>query len=114
MKALHVISFVLLLSLCCQAPAAYANDFTSAAIAKRYPQSATTPARVAAARMQGECLVGLKELNFRKANAFDPVAEWTNYRSLSLLSQYPPCEVLVMMEVARTQLKALLEGEDSP
>ncbi|MEO0423372.1 MAG: hypothetical protein AAF184_13610 [Pseudomonadota bacterium] len=101
----------LLVCLTCLCPAVHANDFTSAAIAKRHPQSATTPARIADARMQGECLVGLKELNFRKANEFDPVAEWTNYRSLSLLSQFPPCEVLVMMEVARTQLKALLEEE---
>lgn len=63
--------------------------------------------------MQGECSAGLKELNSRKANEFDPVAEWTDYRSISLLRQFPPCEVLVMMEVARTQLKAPLKEEGS-
>ena len=40
--------------------------------------------------MQGECLVGLKELNFQKREDFDPVAEWTNYRAFSLLEQFPP------------------------
>ena len=54
--------------------------------------------------MQGECLVGLKEINFREKRDFDAVAEWTNYRSLSLLEQFPPCTVLVMMETARRNL----------
>ena len=59
------------------------------------------------AKMQGECLVGLKQLNFKRRGSFDPVAEWTNYRSLSSLEQFPPCEVLVMMEVARSAITKL-------
>ncbi len=98
--------FILLLIL--PALPALAEDYSSAAIAKRYPNTALTAERAADARMQGECLVGLKEMNFRRASEFDPVAEWTNYRSLSLLNQYPPCEVLVMMEVARARLKGLM------
>ncbi len=48
--------------------------------------------------------MGLKKLNFVKREDFDPVAEWTNYRSISLLEQFQPCTVLIMMEVARIEL----------
>jgi len=34
----------------------------------------------------------------------DPIAEWVNLRAFSLLEQFPPCDVLIMMEVARKQL----------
>ena len=54
--------------------------------------------------MHGECLVGLKQLIFVKRSDFDPVAEWINYRTISLLEQFPPCTVLIMMEVAREEL----------
>ena len=86
-------------------PAAFGQDaFSYDAVAKRNPGSRLAAQAVADARMQGECLVGLKRLNFQKRSDFDPVAEWTNYRSLSLLGQYPPCHVLIMMEVARSEL----------
>ena len=81
-----------------------AADFSYASIAKRHPQSRLDAATVERARMDGECLVGLKQLNFQKRHDFDPVAEWTNYRSLSLLEQFPPCAVLIMIEVARAHL----------
>lgn len=55
--------------------------------------------------MQGECLVRLKKLNIKRKRQFDPIAEWTNYRSISLLGQYSPCEVFVIMEVAQKQLR---------
>ena len=55
--------------------------------------------------MQGECLVGLKELNFKRTEKFDAVAEWTNYRTISLLEQFAPCQVLIMMEVAQRKLR---------
>lgn len=80
------------------------QSFSYDDIAKRYSDSRLTSAEVDDAKMQGECLVGLKNLNFRKREDFDPVAEWTNYRSLSLLEQFPPCIVLIMMEVARSEL----------
>jgi len=80
------------------------DSFAYEEIAKRYSGSQLSSAGVEEAKMQGECLVGLKNLNFRKRDDFDPVAEWTNYRSLSLLEQFPPCTVLIMMEVARTEL----------
>ncbi len=75
-------------------------------VSKRYSTAKLSAKQVANAKMQGECLVGLKDLNFKKKNSFDPVAEWGNYRSLSLLEQFPPCEVLIMMEVAQGKLKA--------
>lgn len=73
-------------------------------IAAAYPDARLSPAEVTYAQMQGKCLVGLKDINFRKKQEFDPVAEWTNYRSLSLLEQFPPCTVLIMMETARKDL----------
>lgn len=91
---------------------AAAQDFSYAAIAKRYPSEQLSAAAVTSARMQGECLVGLKELNFRSSENFDPVAEWTNYRSLSLLEQFPPCSVLIMMEVARAELLGIMDAEE--
>lgn len=85
---------------------AWGSEFTYEDIAKRYNGSSLSRQQVDAARMQGECLVGLKELNFKKKERFDPVAEWTNYRSASLLEQYSPCKVLIIMEVAQAKLKA--------
>lgn len=90
---------------------AAAEDFSYDAIAERYADTRLDPETVRAAKMQGECLVGLKELNFQKRDDFDPVAEWTNYRSLSLLEQFPPCTVLIMIEIAREEL---IPDESSP
>ena len=89
-----------------------ADECAYADIAKRYPQQQLSAERLATARMNGECLVGLKELNFRSSEEFDPVAEWTNYRGLSLLEQFPPCDVLVIMEVAREVLLELMAEEE--
>ena len=83
-----------------------AAEFSYDKVEKRYPVTALSPKQVTYAKMQGECLVGLKDLNFKKKSHFDPVAEWGNYRSLSLLEQFPPCDVLIMMEVAQSKLKA--------
>lgn len=90
------------------APAAAANErWRYAAIQARFPDAAVDQKRLNNARMQGECLVGLKTLNFRgNQTEFDPVAEWSNYRTVSLLEQYSPCEVLVMLEVAHARLKS--------
>jgi len=90
------------------------DSFSYKDIAERYRASRLSTALVDDAKMQGECLVGLKKLNFRKREDFDPVAEWTNYRSLSLLDQYPPCAVLIMMEVARTELIKESPGGEKP
>ncbi len=81
-----------------------ANEFTYKEIAKNNQTVALSKKTVDTFKMHGKCLVGLKELNFKKKDKFDPVAEWTSYRSLSLLEQFPPCEVLIMMEVARKEL----------
>jgi len=82
----------------------HAEEFSYAAIADRFDQTRLDATRVQEARMHGECLVGLKHLIFVKRADFDPVAEWVNYRTISLLEQFPPCNVLIMMEVARDEL----------
>ena len=83
----------------------YGGNYSHNKIADRYDSSALTKKQIATAKMQGECLVGLKELNFKKKEEFDPVAEWTSFRSSALLKQYSPCEVLIMMEIAQTKLR---------
>ena len=84
---------------------AAAEAYDSTAIEKRYGSASLNAKLIKNAKMQGECLVGLKALNFKKADSFDAIAEWTSYRSVSLLEQYSPCEVLIMMETAKHQLE---------
>ena len=84
------------------------EKYTYEAIAERHMTVKLDKKSVDAAKMQGECLVGLKELNFQKSEEFDPVSEWTNLRSFSLLEQFPPCTVLIIMEVARDGLIELV------
>lgn len=81
-----------------------ASPYTYKSIAARYPNVKLNEKMVKDAKMEGECLVGLKELNFKKKNTFDAVAEWTNYRTISLLQHMSPCSVLIMMEVAKAKI----------
>lgn len=74
-------------------------------IAKHNKEYALSQSEMGKAKMQGECLVQLKELTFKKKNEFDPISEWINYRSVPLLENYSPCEVLLMLEVANQQLR---------
>lgn len=85
---------------------AFSGEFSYDNVKKRYPKSALSGEELDNAKMQGECLVGLKDINFKKRDKFDPISEWSNYRALSLLEQFPPCEVLVMMEVAQSKLRS--------
>ena len=96
----------ILLSLICLvlASAVSAEDFSYEAIAERFADTQLDANSVEEAKMHGECMVGLKHLIFVRREGFDPVAEWVNYRTYSLLEQFPPCNVLIMMEVARAQL----------
>lgn len=84
---------------------ALAEEYTYENISRRYSDVQMDSKAYRRAKMQGECLVGLKNLNFKKKEQFDAVAEWSSYRSFSLLSQFPPCTVLVIMEVAQEKLK---------
>ena len=95
----------------CFLSAAQADEFSYEAVAKRYGDTKLDARDVEEAKMHGECLVGLKRLIFVKRSNFDPVAEWINYRTISLLEQFPPCNVLIMMEVARAEL---LGGDRQP
>ena len=86
-------------------PTASAEDYTYESIAKRYFDVQLDGPSVKRAKLEGECLVGLKNLNFKKKEDFDAVAEWTSYRSFSLLEQFSPCTVLIIMEVAQSRLR---------
>jgi len=94
---------ILTAALISQVSLAEGYDFKT--ISKKYPSVAYDKKTVTSAKMEGECLVGLKELNFRKKLEFDPVAEWTTYRTSALLRQFAPCTVLIIMEVAQSMLK---------
>jgi len=100
-------SFLVFTCLSLSLTGAQAAEFSYDEIAKRYPEVRMSAKQIANAEMQGECLVGLKQLNFKSKSAFDPVAEWTNYRTISLLDQLPPCEVLLIMEVAQKKLRLM-------
>jgi hypothetical protein len=95
---------VTIFSFLCCFPLAEAEEFSYEAIAKRFAATRLDEVSVQEAKMHGECLVGLKHLIFVKREEFDPVAEWINYRTFSLLEQFPPCNVLIMMQVARDEL----------
>ncbi|WP_440873745.1 hypothetical protein [Thalassotalea sp. PLHSN55] len=103
--------FITLLSTLLLVGASQATSFSYDDIAKRNSGAALTDEKFIEAKMHGECLVGLKKLNFKKNKQFDPIAEWTNFRTVSLLEQFPPCQVLVMMEVAQKELKKQLVSE---
>ena len=102
---------VTIFSLLCCLSVAQADEFSYEAVAKRFGETQLDAESVQEAKMHGECLVGLKHLIFVKRADFDPVAEWINYRTISLLEQFPPCNVLIMMEVAREEL---MEGDSQP
>ncbi|MFK8029824.1 MAG: hypothetical protein AB8G18_06260 [Gammaproteobacteria bacterium] len=88
----------------CMIQSVQADDFSYTAIAKRFSDTKLDAKSVEAAKMHGECMIGLKKLIFIKRDSFDPVAEWINFRTISLLEQFPPCNVLIMMQVARAEL----------
>ena len=90
---------------------AVARSYQFDVIQARFPDVAIDKAQTESARMQGESLVGLKALNFRgNQAAFDPVAEWSNFRTVSLLEQFSPCEVLAKMRRAAVNL--FLQGTE--
>lgn len=84
---------------------AAANTAMYSQVASQYPENALSTEQITNAAMQGECLVQIKELTFKKKNDFDPISEWINYRSVSLLEKYSPCETLIMLEVANIELR---------
>jgi hypothetical protein len=99
---IRIIGLLVTVVYCCIATA---NTERYSSIAAKYQEHALASDTVANAVMQGECLVQLKELTFKKKNDFDPISEWVNYRSTSLLEQYSPCETLIILEIANKQLR---------
>lgn len=63
-------------------PFTWAEEYSYDSISKKYPDVQLDSTAVKRAKMEGECLVGLKNLNFRKKDNFDAVAEW---KQLSLI-----------------------------
>ena len=100
------IKHILILLICIGSTSVFADDYNYKDISKRYSDVELNAKEVKRAKMEGECLVGLKNLNFKNKNTeFDAVAEWTRFRSFSLLEQFPPCKVLIIIEVAYSKLK---------
>ncbi|MFT4926143.1 MAG: hypothetical protein ACI8WB_002241 [Phenylobacterium sp.] len=88
-----------------------ATDYSYQGIIKRESGYKLDKATLAKAKVQAQCLVGIKKLNFKRKDNFDPIAEWTSYRTSSLLEKYSPCEVLVMLEVVQKELRKELPKE---
>ena len=81
-----------------------ANEYSYADISKNSDYKLSKN-QVSEAKVQAQCLVGIKKLNFKRKDSFDPIAEWTSFRTAPLLEKYSPCEVLVMLEVVQTELR---------
>lgn len=107
---IRVIVFIFLTNLLAQT--AFAEAYSYGNISRRYAEVEFDIKTVKRARMEGECLVGLKNLNFRKNEDTDAIIDWTNHQASALLQQFSPCTVLIMMEVANSNLKHhnLLKG----
>ncbi|MEM9302650.1 MAG: hypothetical protein AAGE01_11090 [Pseudomonadota bacterium] len=82
-----------------------ATEFTLDAIEARAEREVMTPDERADARLQGECLVGIKQLNFT-GGEYDPIEEWLRARTTQLLQRHDPCTTLAMLEVTKRHLEA--------
>ena len=90
---------------------AAAEDYSAAAIAARHNAERNFKLEKSRIAREAECLVGIKKLNFKRKDHFDPIAEWTSFRTSQLLEKYSPCETLLMLEIAREKL---LEAQQTP
>ena len=82
-----------------------ADQFDYNNISRRHADVEYNINTVKRAKMEGECLLGLKNLNLRKVDASGSAAEWTRNHSLSLLQQFSPCTVLIIMEEAHSKMQ---------
>jgi hypothetical protein len=107
---IRIIAFILLTNLLAQT--AFAEAYSYGSISRRYADVEFDIKTVKRARMEGECLIGLKNINFRKNEDADAITEWANHQASALLQQFSPCTVLIMMEVANSNRKHhdLLKG----
>ncbi len=81
-----------------------AEEYRYKNISSRYPDVEFDRQTVKRARMEGECLLGLKKLSF---NQKEEVDEWAGFQ-LALLEQFSPCTVLIIMETAHSKIKSEL------
>ena len=96
---IRIIVFVLLVT--SFMPTLQAKEYNYKNISERYADVEFDRQTVKRARMEGECLLGLKKLRFNKQE----VNEWADFQS-SLLKQFSPCTVLIIMETALSRNKA--------
>ena len=81
-----------------------ARDLSSAAIEQRQGPILTEQ-EVRRARIEGECLAGIYQNNAFQGE-YNPINEWLRVRTSHLLQKHSPCELLVMLEVAREQMES--------
>ena len=104
---MKMITYLLLGTVACYSSFAMSDMYKD--VAKNYGRFGLSTDEIGSAKLQGECLVQLKNLTFKRKDKFDPISEWVNYRSVSLLEQYSPCEVLIMLEVANEKIRGTSE-----
>ena len=78
-------------------------------VAKNHQGYGLSEDKIGVAKLQVECLVRLNDLTFKRKDNFDPISEWINYRDVSLLEQYSPCEVLIILEVQNEKIRGASE-----
>ncbi len=79
---------------------AQATDYNYKSISSRNADVELEVEAVKRARMEGECLVGLNQLLTDRKDGMG----WAGERAVTLLEQFTPCHVLIMMEVAQARL----------
>lgn len=95
MKNLNIIVIVLLTAPYVNPSLADAYSYKD--ISRRHADVEFDRQTVKRARMEGECLAGLNKLQF---NNRDEINQWAGYQA-SLLQQFSPCTVLIMLETAQ-------------
>lgn len=104
---MKLITYLFLGTVACYSSFAISDMYKD--VAKNHQGFGLSEDKIGSAKLQGECLVQLKDLTFKRKDKFDPISEWINYRSVSLLEQYSPCEVLIMLEVANKKIRGASE-----
>lgn len=106
MKSLLVIVLITLMMSLTDAGSARAEPVTYAAISERAGHPILDQQQLEHARDEGECLAGIYRLNAFQGD-YDPIHEWLRVRTSHLLQRHSPCELLVMLEVAKSRMQKL-------
>ena len=82
------------------------NPVTYREIEQRFGESILETTEWERAQVEGECLAGIYRLNAFQGD-YDPIHEWLRVRTSHLLQRHSPCELLVMLEAAKSRMEAL-------